>query len=313
MTRIPGVYLSRSIDLEAIFGEAFARLAPDLDLRAPDRIEDPAAVRFALCWEPADDAFLPYPGLGMVSSIAAGIDGIVAAASLPDVPVTRVRDPEQAKIMAGHVVWNVLWWHRRFRERLDHQAAGRWERLSHHAPSTVTVGILGFGLMGRASAEALLALGFRVIGWARTTSGAIDGVRLETGAEGLERVVGEADFLVNLLPLTAQTRGLLSADLFARMPEGAVLIQVGRGAHLDEAALLAALETGPIAGASLDVFSVEPLPSDHPFWSHPKVLVTSHDAAEAGVETMIASIAEDARRLVAGLPLLGAVPRDRGY
>lgn len=313
MTRIPGVYLSRSLDLEGLFGETFARLAPDLDLRRPEAIADPAAVRFAVSWEPADDAFTPYPGLGMVASIAAGIDGIVAASSLPDVPVTRVRDPEQAKIMAGHVVWNVLWWHRRFRDRLDNQAARHWERLSHHAPSTVTIGILGFGLMGRATAEALLPLGFRVIGWARTVSGALDGVRLETGPEGLERVVGEADFLVNLLPLTAQTRGILSAELFAAMPERSVLIQVGRGAHLDEAALLTALDTGRLAGASLDVFAVEPLPPDHPFWGHPKILLTPHDAAEAGFETIVTSIAEDARRMAEGRPLLGAVPRDRGY
>lgn len=313
MTRIPGVYLSRSIDLHDLFGETFARLAPDLDLRMPDAVEDPAAIRFAVCWEPADDAFTPYPNLGMVASIAAGVDGIVAAASLPDVPVTRVRDPEQARIMAGHVVWNVLWWHRRFRDRLDHQAARHWERLSHHAPSKVTIGILGFGLMGRAAAEALLPLGFRVTGWARTTAGAVDGVTLETGPDGLDRVVRGADVLVNLLPLTAATRGLLSADLFRRMPEGSVLIQVGRGAHLDEAALLAALADGPLAGASLDVFAVEPLSSDHPFWTHPRILITPHDAAEAGFETIVASITEDVRRMVAGLPLLGAVPRDRGY
>ncbi|NLH83222.1 MAG: glyoxylate/hydroxypyruvate reductase A [Phyllobacteriaceae bacterium] len=313
MSRISGVYLSRSLDLAALFDETVGRLAPDLDLRPPERIDDPATVRFAVCWEPADDAFDAYPNLGMAASIAAGIDGILAVPSLPDIPVTRVRDPEQARIMAGHVVWNVLWWHRRFGERLAFQAARRWERLSHHAPSTVTIGILGFGLMGRAAAEALLPLGFRVVGWARTTRGAIDGVPLETGADGLDRVVAEADFLINLLPLTEATRGLLGADLFAKMPKGAVLIQVGRGAHLDEAALLAALDDGRLGGASLDVFAVEPLPADHPLWSHPKVLVTAHDAAEAGFETIVASIAEDARRLVAGQPLLGEVPRDRGY
>ncbi len=313
MSRVSGVYLSRSLDLAALLGETFARLAPDLDLRPPERIDDPDAVRFAVCWEPADDAFDAYPNLGMAASIAAGIDGILASPSLPDIPVTRVRDPEQARIMAGHVVWNVLWWHRRFGERLAHQAARRWERLSHHAPSTVTIGILGFGLMGRATAEALLPLGFRVVGWARTQRGAIDGVPLTTGPDGLDRVVAEADFLVNLLPLTETTRGLLGADLFARMPPGAVLIQVGRGAHLDETALLAALDRGTLAGASLDVFATEPLPVDHPLWSHPKVLVTPHNAAEAGFETIVASIAEDARRLVAGLPLLGEVPRDRGY
>lgn len=313
MTRISGVYLSRSLDLAGLLGDVFARLAPDVDLRPPERIEDPATVRFAVCWEPPADGFRPYSNLGFAASIAAGVDGILACPSLPDVPVTRVRDPEQARIMAGHVVWNVLWWHRRFGERLAAQAARRWERFSHRAPSTVTVGILGLGLMGRATAEALLALGFRVVAWARTERGAFDGVALETGPDGLGRVVRQADVLVNLLPLTEATHGILGAELFAQMPNGAVLIQVGRGGHLDEAALLAALDGGHLAGASLDVFAVEPLAPEHPFWSHPKVLVTPHDAAEAGLETVVASIAEDARRFVTGQPLLGEVPRGRGY
>lgn len=313
MTRIPGVYLSRSLDLPALFDDAFARLAPEIDLRPPETIADPAAVRFAVCWEPPADGFTPYPNLGFAASIAAGIDGILACPSLPDVPVTRVHDPEQARVMAGHVVWNVLWWHRRFADRLAAQAARRWQRLPHHAPSTVTIGILGLGLMGRAAAEALIALGFRVVAWARTDRGAFDGVTLETGPEGLGRVVRQADFLVDLLPLTEATRGILGAELFAEMPKGSVLIQVGRGGHLDETALLAALDGDRLAGASLDVFAVEPLPADHPFWSHPKVLVTPHDAAEAGFETVVASIAEDARRFVDGRPLLGEVPRGRGY
>ena len=313
MTRIAGVYLSSTLDLPALFGAVFERLAPDLDIRPPEAIEDPAAVRFAVGWRPADDAFRPYPHLGLVASIAAGIDGLLDCPSLPDVAITRVRDPEQARIMAGHVVWNVLWWHRRFGERLANQRARRWQRLSHHAPSRVTVALLGFGLMGRASAEALVALGFRVGAWARTPGEVPAGVRLETGAGGLERLVGEADFIVNLLPLTEATRGLLDARFFARTRPESVLIQVGRGAHLDEAALLAALEAGNLGGASLDVFATEPLPADHPFWNHPKIVLTPHDAAEAGIETVVGSIAADVRRLAAGLPLLDAVPRDRGY
>lgn len=313
MTRVPGVFLSRSLDLAGLYGETFARLAPDLDVRPPAAIVDPGAVRFAVCWAPADDAFRPYPRLGLAASIAAGVDGLLACPSLPDVPVTRVRDPEQARIMAGHVVWNVLWWHRRFGERLARQKLRQWRRLPHHAPSRVTVGLLGFGLMGRTAADALLTLGFRVVAWARTARDVPAGVRLETGAAGLERLVGEADFLVNLLPLTEATRGLLDARLFARTKSEAVLIQVGRGGHLDETALLAALDAGRLGGASLDVFAVEPLPADHPFWDHPKIVITPHDAAEAGFETTVAAIAEDVRRLVEGRPLLGEVPRQHGY
>jgi glyoxylate/hydroxypyruvate reductase A len=314
MPRTLGVYLSTELDLDFHYGATFARLAPELELRYPDAIEDPSSARFAIAWLPAEDAFRPYPNLGFVSSIAAGVDGILKCPSLPDIPVIRVRDPEQAQIMAGYVASAVLWWERRFPEHLTNQKARIWDRFSIRQPSGVTVGIVGYGLMGQASALTLRTLGFNVVAQVRSAPAqTIEGVRLETGPGALERVAAQSDYLVNLLPLTAETRGIFSSDVLARMPKGSVFINAGRGGQLDEAALIAAMETGQIKGAALDVFAEEPLPPDHPFWSNPNILLTSHDAAEASAEALVRTIAMQVERLRVGLPVLDPISRDRGY
>lgn len=315
MTRSLGVYLSETIDLADYLGGQFRTHAPGLDMRRPEEIDDPDAVRFAVAWEPAAGSFAPYANLVLVSSIAAGVDNILHCPGLPDVPVVRIRDPEQARIMAGFVTWNVLWWERRFGLHLANQASATWERLSARAPSRCRIGILGFGSMAQATARTLISLGYPVRAHARsaTHAGAVEGVELMHGPGSHLALAATSDILINLLPLTDETRGILSAELFASLPEGAVLIQVGRGEHLDETALLAALDGGRLAGASLDVFAREPLPSDHPFWRHPKILVTSHDAAEADFAITAEQTAEQVRRALAGLPLIDPVARDRGY
>jgi len=315
MTRPIGVYLSESIDLAAYIGEQFRTHAPGLDMRRPEEVDDPDAVRFAVAWEPPAGSFAPYRNLVLVSSIAAGVDNILHCPGLPDVPVVRIRDAEQARIMAGFVTWHVLWWERKFALHLANQASATWERLSARPPSRCRIGILGFGSMAQATARTLISLGHPVAAHARsaTHAGAIEGVELLHGPGSHLALAARSDILVNLLPLTDETRGILSAELFATLPDGAVLIQVGRGEHLDEAALLAALDGGRLAGASLDVFTKEPLPRDHPFWRHPKIVVTSHDAAEANFAITAEQVAEQVRRALAGLPLIDPVARDRGY
>lgn len=315
MTSPLGVFLSATFDLADYIGDHFRAHAPDLDVRRPAEIDDPAAVRFAVAWEPGAGSFAPYRNLALVASIAAGVDNILDCPGLPDVPVVRIRDPEQARIMAGFVTWNVLWWERQFGRARANQASATWERLSSRPPSRTRVGILGFGSMAQAAARTLLSLGYPVRAQARSAAhaGAVEGVELLHGPGAHLALAAESDILINLLPLTAETRGILSAELFAALPEGAVLIQVGRGEHLDEAALLAALDGGRLAGASLDVFAQEPLPAEHPFWHHPRILVTAHDAAEASFVVTVEQIAEQVRRSVAGLPLIEPVARERGY
>ncbi len=315
MAPVIGVYLSEQLDLKAIYGEIFKTLAPEVDLRDPHEIDDPASVRFALCWLPPADAFTRYPNLGFISSIAAGVDAILKCPSLPaGVPVLRVRDPEQAQIMAGYIASSVLWWERRFPEHLVNQTASYWDRFSIRQPSGVTIGLIGYGLMGQASALTLRTLGFDVVASIRSTPAtAIDGVRYEAGEGSMARVAAQSDYIVNLLPLTAETRGIFGQDFFAAMKPGAVFINAGRGGQADEAALLDALNSGHLKGAALDVFAQEPLPADHPFWQHRSVLLTPHDAAEASPQALVRTITTAIACLEAGKPMPDEVSRERGY
>src|SRR6476620_630188 len=214
------VLVSKSLDLRGYLGPQF--------MRATDRIEiinhpheGPATdVRLAVAWHPPDDAFEHYPNLQAVCSIGAGVDNILACPSLrPDVDVIRVVDPAQAQMMSGFVAWHVI----------GHQREERWQRLGPRRAQYVPFGILGFGEIGRRVAADLALLGFPVMAWSRTAKPAPQGVDGFHGAAGLEAMLGQTEVLVNLLPLTSETKGILNRKTFARMFRGGYLIQVGRG------------------------------------------------------------------------------------
>ena len=193
-----------------------------------------------------------------------------------------------------------------------HQAAGLWRREAETDAAATRIGLLGLGTLGRACAAALRPLGFALRGWSRTPQ-ALDGVETFHGADGLGDFLAGTDILACLLPLTAETRGILDARLFARLPRGACLINAARGGHLVEADLLAALDSGRLRGALLDVFEPEPLRPDHPFWSHPAITVTPHIAARTLAEPSARQIAEAIAALEAGGAPPGLVDRERGY
>ncbi|WP_231889289.1 glyoxylate/hydroxypyruvate reductase A [Tistrella mobilis] len=313
------VWLSATLDLGAIFGADFRAHAPHIELvDAVTAAEDPASVDFALAWKPAADAFIPFPKLAFVSSIAAGVDNILACPSLPQgLPVLRVRDDDQARMMAGFAAWHVLWHHRGMGDYLAQQRDGVWQRKLRKQPAReVRILILGFGHMGRVAAGVLSGLGYDVRAVARRAPDPAlvpDGVTVLAGPDALDRLLPQADMVINLLPLTEDTRGLLAADLFAKLPAGAVLIQLGRGEQLIEADLLAALDAGQLSAASLDVFQVEPLPADHPFWRDPRILITPHEASEPDAGALARHIAAVAERLDRGLPVETSVDRGAGY
>ncbi|WP_099867699.1 NAD(P)-dependent oxidoreductase [Pararhizobium haloflavum] len=316
---IEGVYLSTALNLEKLFADAFAPRGEEIRLRRPEAVEDPAAVRFALCWHPADDAFDAYPNLSLAASIAAGVDNIVTCPSLPeDAVVTRVRDEHQADMMAGFAAWHVIWHHRNIGFHIEHQAKGAWARRdlgSFIPPRACTVGVLGFGLMGQAIARAIAAMGFPVRASVRNARSAPDipGVTLEAGADAARKVAAASRILVNVLPLTSETRDILNSDLFAIMPQGSVLIQLGRGEHLVDADLDKALASGQLAGASLDVFRDEPLPGGHPWWSDPRILITPHQASDCSSAMVAEQVSRAARDVVAGRRPATAVDRKLGY
>jgi glyoxylate/hydroxypyruvate reductase A len=313
---VEGVYLCTSLDLPDLFGPALAD-QPGLRLYRPDKVPDPSRIRFALVWRPAEDAFDAYPNIELVQVIAAGVDGVLRNPSLPDhAVVTRVHDAEQATIMAGFAAWHVVWHHRHMGNYLAAQKSATWDRTTIKTlrpPSKVTIGLLGYGLMGQAIAKTVSSMGFPVLAATRTEGDSDPGVTRISGANAVQTVASRSDILINILPLTDDTRDILNAELFAKMPKGAALIQLGRGPHLVEDDLLAALDAGHIAGASLDVFRQEPLPSGHPFWTHPRIVITPHEASVTSPQAVTDALVQSIEELDAGQRPTATVDKSTGY
>lgn len=288
------------------------RRLPGLDFRVWPDTGDPAAVDAALVWRPPPGMLRELPNLRVVLSLAAGVDALLADATLPDVPLCRLVDPSLMRTMSEFVLLQVLKYHRRLDLFRAQQAAHLWRLELPRPPAETGVGVMGLGELGADAASTLAAHGFKVAGWSRRPK-AVPGVACHAGPEGLAAFLAASDILVCLLPLTGATRGILNADLFAQLPRGARLVNVGRGAHLVEADLLRALADGAVGHASLDVFLDEPLPQDHPFWAHPGIDVTPHAASYGMPESAAEAVAENLRRLGQGLPLLHVVDRAQGY
>jgi glyoxylate/hydroxypyruvate reductase A len=283
-----------------------------LDLRLAEDPGDPAAVRY-LIFAPGGPLrdMAAFTGLRAILSLWAGVEKLLALPLPPDAPLCRMVEPGLSEGMRDYVVAHVMRWH----VGLDAALAGPGPRWSEPVPPLArerTVGVLGLGEMGGTAARALAGLGFRVMGWSRTPR-ALPGVTCLAGPEGLDAVLASAEMLVCLLPRTPGTETLLDAAAFARMRPGAALINAGRGELIDDDALLAALDSGRLAQATLDVFRAEPLPADHPFRRHPRVTVTPHVAAATRPATAAAEIVAQIRRMEAGEAPFHVVDRTRGY
>lgn len=260
-----------------------------------------AAVSAAVVANPPPGSLLGLPGLRLVQSLWAGVDRLLADPGLPaGVPVARMVDPAMTAAMAETALWAVLSLHRGFFDYAAQQARGEWRPLPQRRADEVAVCVLGQGEMGRAVAARLAALGYRVQGWRRSSG-------------PLAQALATAEIVVNLLPLTPATRGLLNAAAFAALPAGAALVNLGRGAQVVDDDLLAALAQGRLRHAVLDVFHNEPLPAGHPYWAHPRVTVLPHAAAATDERSAAAVVAANLRALHAGQPLQHLVDRARGY
>ncbi|MBV8977889.1 MAG: glyoxylate/hydroxypyruvate reductase A [Alphaproteobacteria bacterium] len=237
-------------------------------------------IDYVLSFRPPHGFLATLPNLKTVFSLGAGIDAFLADPALPKtVPLVRFVDPQLSTEMAQYVVMHILLQHRSQREFDTAQAEHRWaQRLLARKTSDTRIGILGLGEIGTMAAERLRDLGFAVAGWSRSAK-TVAGVESFAGEEGFAPFLARSDYLVCLLPLTDETRGILNAKTFALLPKGAYVINVARGGHLAESELIAALDSGQLSGATLDVFATEPLPPEDPLWAHPKVTVTPHIAA----------------------------------
>ena len=290
-----------------------ARAWPDRDLRFWPEIGDAAAIRYALVWHPEPGLLASLPNLKLIVSLGAGVDHILRDPELPaDVPIVRLVDPYMTQAMSEYVALQVLRLHRLDFDYRAQQAAAEWREHDQKNAAERTVGILGFGTLGQDAAAKLKALGFDVAGWSRSGR-AVPGFATYGGAAGLDALLGRSEVLVSLLPMTPETENILDAGLFERLPRGAGLVNAGRGRQLVEADLLAALASEQISAAVLDVFRDEPLPPAHPFWRHPRIIVTPHVAAETHPPTATAIIARAIDDFEAGRPVANMIDREKGY
>ncbi|ETW11388.1 D-3-phosphoglycerate dehydrogenase [Roseivivax marinus] len=287
-------------------------LGEDVRIEDAEAVTDPASVRFALVWMPPEGFFERFPNLELVINLGAGVDRLVARDDLPDVPITRLSDPEMGKMMAGFALFAVL----RHAREIPHfeaaQARREWAYRHPRAADEITVAVLGLGELGALAATEIARQGFDTHGWA-TRPKELPGVTVHCGDDALPELLGRADIVVCMLPLTPATAERLDAAAFAAMKPGAAFINLSRGEVVDEAALVAALRDGHLSGATLDVFAHEPLASDHPLWTLPGVLITPHLASVALPKSAAPQIARNIRAVQRGEELVNEVSRVRGY
>ena len=302
-----------TVDSAVRWQAATARLMPEREFRVWPAIGDPAAIDYAIVWRPPPGLLASLPNLKLILSLGAGVDHLFGDPHLPrGVPVVRLVDPYLAAAMSEFVALGVLRLHRRDLDYLAQQRAFEWREQPQKNAAERPVGILGFGTIGQAAGRMLKALGFPVAGWSRSAK-TVPGFETCAGSSGLVSLLAQSEILVCLLPLTRETEGILNAKTFARLPRGAGLVNAGRGGHLVEADLIPALDAGQLSGAVLDVFRDEPLPPEHPFWRHPRILVTPHVAGVTNPVTAAAIMADAIRRFESGLPPANVVDPARGY
>lgn len=293
--------------------ESLTEGIPDLDFRLWPEAGNVAEIDYALVWKPETGLLAQLPNLRAIFSLGAGVDHIFADTKLPEgVPVCRVVNPNMAMRMTEWVVMHVLMHHRRHREYDQQQRRGTWQELPQPHAGERRVGVMGMGELGGDAAQHLAALGFDVAGWSRSPR-QVEGVAGFHGADGFAPFLARTQTLVCLLPLTEDTRNIVNSDLLAQLPAGASFINAGRGGQVVEGDLLAALDSGHISEATLDVFQIEPLPQSSPFWTHPKVTVTPHIAAFSDPRALVEQVIENVRRDQAGEPLINTVDPKRGY
>ena len=271
------------------------------------------AIRYALVWRQRPGSLAHLPNLKAILVLGAGVDSVLSDPELSaDVPVVRLVDAGMAGPMAEFALYAVLHFQRRMADYFEQQRAAIWRPREELLARQWPVGVMGLGVIGATVAQRIAAQGYPVAGWSRGGK-SVKGVEVFAGAAGFEPFLASTKVLVNALPLTPQTRGILCAETFAAMPRGSYVVNIGRGGHAIDVDLIAALDSGQLAGAMLDVFEPEPLPATHLFWRHPKVIVTPHVAAPTIASEAEAQVVENIKRLECCEPPLGVIDRIKGY
>ena len=302
---------------EASWARAFAEaLAPYPVVRRGDAF-DPADIRYIFVWKPKADAFDGLSGLKAVLSLGAGVDALMKHPALPDVPVVRFVDADLSQRMSDYVVAHVTMHHRLYTRFRADQKAKRWSQLYPPAASETSVGIMGMGVLGQDAVSRLKPLGFTLRSWSRTPK-AMDGVEGFSGDAEFDAFLSGTDILVNLLPLTPETAGILNYQTFGKLRRGKldggpVIVNAARGGHQREADIVRALGDGTLGAASLDVFETEPLPASSPLWDIENCYIPPHIAAISNEASGVRYFSRILRDHEAGKPLINVVDRSRGY
>lgn len=282
-------------------------------LHGPLTADQARSIGYAVVWKPSPGVLKTLPNLACTFSLGAGVDGILADQDYPrTVPLCRMADPTLTQAMSEYVVLHVLAHHRRKATMDEQQRRKVWRIVAAPRASSIRVGMMGLGVLGLDASRVLSAIGYTLHGWSRTPK-TVAGMECHSGAEGLATFLQSTDILVCLLPLTSQTKGILNAQTFALLPARACVINCARGGHLIEADLIAALDSGHLSGATLDVFAQEPLDPASPLWSHPKVTLTPHCAAISDPNALAQHIAVNIARIEAGGQAHPLVDFAQGY
>ncbi len=286
----------------------------DIDVRLhPDESGDIDDITTALVWDPPPGLLASLPKLRLIQSLGMGVDHILKHEDLPEgVPIARIVDPDLITRMSEYCVHSILHYHREADRYDRYQAERRWRPIPYPAADSRRIGIMGMGEIGTDTAIKLTFIGFDVAGWSRSPKN-VPGVPSFHDKDGFRHFMQRSEFIVCLLPLTPDTEGILCASTFNLMPDGGGIINVARGGHVIEEDLIAALDSGKLSFAKLDVFRQEPLPEHHPFWTHPKIRITPHNAGITNPETAAAQIIENHRLALRGLTPNNIVDRTRGY
>ena len=298
--------------------EQFRAHAPGRDIRRwPQGAGDPSDIAYACVWRPPHGLLAGFPLLKAIFSLSAGVEQLLADPALPAVPLARCVHPDLTMRMTEYVALHVLMCHRRQHVYNAQQRARVWQGHEQPAASEVTVGIMGLGAIGIEAASVLSRIGFRLAGWSRSAK-TVPGVESFQGEEGLRAFLARTEILVCILPSTPATVGILNLALFRQLKRdgalgGAFLINAARGNLQVDADILTALDEGTLAGATLDVFPVEPLAQTSPLWTHPKVTITPHNAGDLSPRTLVGRVLEQIDRLDRGQPLENVVDRRSGY